>query len=253
MTLNNMLEQNKNIIEIQNASFSYGDEKILENINLNIQKGDYLGIIGPNGGGKTTLIKILLGLLPLSGKIKLFGKDLNDFKDWPRIGYISQKAAQIDPNFPITVDGVVSMGIYAKRGLFHFPNRHDKEKVDLALKEVEMENYRNRLIGDLSGGQQQRVFIARALVGDPEVLVLDEPTVGVDIKTQEQFYRLLKNFNEKYHLTLILISHDLDVIKKETDKLIYINRSVIYQGSPKEFSESQFFTHHRKILHPFHH
>lgn len=246
------LKDQKNILEANNISFSYGEEKVLDNISFNIQRGDYFGIIGPNGGGKTTLLKIMLGLLPAgSGEIKILGKDLKDFKEWLKIGYISQKVTQIDPNFPITVEGVVSMGVYPKKGFGRFLNKHDREKVNLALKEVEMENYRSRLIGELSGGQQQRVFIARALVGNPEILVLDEPTVGVDVRTQEQFYKLLKNLNAKFNLTLVLVSHDLDVITKETNKLVYVNRSVIYHGTPKNFIENEKFTDYKKLT--YHH
>jgi len=244
----------KNIVEIKNVYFSYGEEVILNNINLEVNQGDYLGVIGPNGAGKTTLLKLMLGLIqPSRGEIKLFGEDVKRFKDWPKIGYVSQKATQIDASFPMTVNGVVSMGRYAKKGLFRFLDHGDKEKVNRALKEVEMENYQNRLIGDLSGGQQQRVFLARALAGEPEVIVLDEPTSGVDIKAQEQFYTLLRKLNQEKHLTLILVSHDLDTVEREASELICLNRSVVYCGSPKEFRTHEKFLDFYKMAHPSHH
>ncbi len=243
----------ENIIELKNISFSYGDDAVLNNLSLEVYKGDYLGIIGPNGGGKTTLIKIMLGLLPARGEVRLFGKDIREFKEWSKIGYVSQRATQIDMSFPITVSEVVSMGRYAMKGIFRFLNAEDRKKVVEALREVEMDGYQNRLIGDLSTGQQQRVFIARALAGEPEVIVLDEPTVGVDLKTQEQFYTLLRNLNREKHITLILASHDLDVIEREATGLICINRSVAYCGSVKGFrmheGYSDFYKESIKIHH----
>lgn len=243
----------EDIIELQNISFSYGDDKVLNNLSLEVHKGDYLGVIGPNGGGKTTLIKIMLGLLPAQGEIRLFGKDIRQFKEWSKIGYVSQRATQIDTSFPITVTEVVSMGRYSLKGIFHFLNAEDKKRVVEALREVEMDGYRNRLIGDLSTGQQQRVFVARALVGEPEVLVLDEPTVGIDSKTQEQFYALLRKLNHEKHITLILVSHDLDVIEREATQLLCINRSLVYCGPVKEFrvheNYSDFYKESMKIHH----
>ncbi|HSW97832.1 MAG TPA: metal ABC transporter ATP-binding protein, partial [Candidatus Saccharimonadales bacterium] len=206
------IDHTKNIIELSNISFAYGEESVLTDINLEIHKGDYLGIIGPNGGGKSTLLKIMLGLLtPKTGSVKIFNKDISKFKDWSKIGYVSQKVTHIDENYPMTVEEIVSMGRFAKRGLFRFLTNQDKDAIKEALCQVEMLNYRTRLIGDLSGGQQQRVFIARALASEPEVIVLDEPTVGVDIKTQEQFYALLQKLNKEFDKTLIMVTHELEV------------------------------------------
>ncbi len=230
------IDHTKNIIELKDISFAYGSENVLENINLNIHKGDYLGIIGPNGGGKTTLLKIMLGLLkPAKGIVSLFHKDIRQFKDWARIGYVPQKAVHFDVHFPATVEEVVSMGRYGKKGLFHRLNAEDKGLVQKSLEQVEMSGYKDRLIGDLSGGQQQRVFIARALVTEPEIIFLDEPTVGVDIHTQEEFYTLLKKLNQELNLTLILISHDIDVVTHEVTELACVNKTLVYDNNPKEF------------------
>ena len=183
------------IIELDKVSFAYTTEEVVKDVTLQIHKGDYVGLIGPNGGGKSTLLKLMLGVLkPTKGTVKLFGQDIRHFKDWAKIGYVPQKT-YFDINFPVTVEEVVAMGRYGKRGLFHFPTREDSEKVKQALEQVEMYQFRKRQIGDLSGGQQQRVFIARALVVEPEVIFLDEPTVGVDVKTQQQFYELLRKLN----------------------------------------------------------
>lgn len=230
------VDHTKNIIEVKNVSFSYGKEKILEDISLNIHKGDYLGIVGPNGGGKTTLLKIILGLLPLqSGSITLFDQSRNNFSHWAKIGYVAQKSLNFDAKFPATVFEVVSMGLYGKKGLFKMFNEGDKKKVLEALENVEMKEFKDRLIGDLSGGQQQRVFIARALVGRPEIIFLDEPTVGVDIRAQEQFYSLLHTLNRELQITLVLVSHDVDVVARETTEVMCINQTLVYHGSPKDF------------------
>ncbi len=191
------IDHSKNIVELQNISFSYDGNEILHNVSLNVHLGDYLGIVGPNGGGKTTLLKIMLGLLSnYTGTVKLFGQDIKEFKDWPKIGYVPQKATNFDVNFPATVEEVVAMGRYGKRGLFKFPTRNDKEIINSVIEEVGMSQFKDNLIGNLSGGQQQRVFIARALVSQPEIIILDEPTVGVDQATQKKFDSLLKKLND---------------------------------------------------------
>jgi zinc transport system ATP-binding protein len=235
------IDHTKNIIEIKNISFGYTEEEILKNITLNIHQGDYVGMIGPNGGGKTTLLKIMVGLLkPQKGEVRLFGTPLRKFKQWSKIGYVPQKAINFDIKFPATVEEVVLMGRFAKRGLLRRVTREDKKKVAKVLEQVDMLAFRKRLIGDLSGGQQQRVFIARALVCDPEVIFLDEPTAGIDVKNQEQFYNLLSTLNSKYNLTLILISHDIDVVAHEATELACINQSLVYHGSPKEFIKGDY-------------
>lgn len=233
-----IVDHTKNIIEVKDVSFSTGNRQILENISLNIHLGDYLGIIGPNGAGKTTLLKIMLGLIPpTSGSISLFGTDINKFNNWSKIGYVPQKILNFDPQFPVTAEEVVAMGLFGKKGLFHGLNNKDKKAVETALDHVELTSFRNRRIGDLSGGQQQRVFIARAIVAEPEVIFLDEPTAGVDANAQEQFYELLRRLNQTLNLTLILVSHEIDIVARETTEVACINQSLIYHGSPKEFIE----------------
>lgn len=236
------INHKQNIIELSNVSFAYqNSEDAVKDVSINIHEGDYLGIVGPNGGGKSTLLKLILGILtPAKGKITLFGQDLEKFKDWFKFGYISQQAAHIDSSFPMSVEEIVTMGRYAKLGLFHFPMKKDREKVQKALEQVGMWDFRKRLIGDLSGGQQQRVFIARALAGEPEIIILDEPTVGVDEKTQKQFYTLLQKLNNDFNLTLLLVSHELDMVAHEATEIAYINRDLIYYGFPKAFMESEY-------------
>jgi zinc transport system ATP-binding protein len=230
------------IIELKGVSFAYEKEFVVKDVSLVVHKGDYLGVIGPNGGGKSTLLKLILGLLtPTRGEVFLFGKSINQFKDRPKFGYISQVVAHTDPHFPMTVKEVVAMGRYPRLGLVHFPTKEDKSKVQKALEQVEMWEFRDRLIGDLSGGEKQRVFIARALAGEPEVIVLDEPTAGVDVKTQKQFYELLQKLNKELSLTLILVSHELDVVEKEATEIAYINGCLVYYGAADQFVHGEYF------------
>lgn len=229
------------IIELDRICFSYAREEVVKDVSIHIHKGDYVGIIGPNGGGKTTLLKLMLGILrPSSGKIKFFGSDIKDFKEWPKIGYVPQKSYK-EMSFPVNVEEMVAMGRFGKMGLFHFPTKEDKEKTHKALDQVDMLGFKNRQISDLSGGQQQRVIIARALASEPEVIFLDEPTVGVDVKTQKQFYSLLRDLNKELDLTLVLVSHELDVVAHEATELGYINRTMVYYGDPEEFLKGAYF------------
>ncbi len=219
------VDHTKNIIEIKNVSFSYGDHEVLNNINLNVHRGDYLGIIGPNGGGKTTLIKLILGLLkPSNGEVLIFGEPVNKLKNKKRIGYVAQKVTNFDPTFPITAAAVVGLG-----------GGNNSANIKWALEKVEMSEFANRLIGELSGGQQQRIFIARALAQKPEIIFLDEPTTGIDANSQKEFLDFLKKLNRELDITLILISHDINLITEEATEIAYINKTLTYFDNPKEF------------------
>lgn len=234
------IDHTKNIIEVKNVSFSYDNDIILDKISFNVHQGDYLGIVGPNGGGKTTLLKIMLGLLrPSTGVVTIFGSDIQHFNTWSKIGYVPQKAVHFDSNFPATVYEVVSMGRYGRIGLFHSLNSTDKDIIDESLRQVDMYEYKNRIIGDLSGGQQQRVFIARALVSEPEIIFLDEPTVGVDVNTQESFYKLLKKLNQTLSLTLILVSHDIDMVAHESTEIACVNKTLNYDSCPVDLLKTE--------------
>lgn len=219
-------------IELDNVSFSYGDNSVLENLSFTVRKGEYLGIIGPNGGGKTTLLKIILGLLePTSGVIKLFDKDHHDFKEKFRVGYVPQRATQADKGFPATVFEVVKSGRVARRGFFKKFTAADLAAVERSLELAGVSRYRDTLIGNLSGGERQRVFIARALAGEPDVLILDEPTVGVDIGAQKTFYDFLASLNRDQHLTIIFVSHDVDVVSRETTTILCLNHNLVCHGA----------------------
>jgi zinc transport system ATP-binding protein len=243
-------------IKVENVSFAYGNELILEDINFEVLRGDYLGIIGPNGGGKTTLLKIMLGLLkPTTGRVKVFGQDVYRLKgERPHIGYVPQRSSQLDTNFPATVWEIVSSGRTARAGLFNALDKKDHEAIERALQITGMDKYRDTLINSLSGGERQRAFIARALAGEPQIIMLDEPTVGVDISSQEQFYTFLADLNHKYGLTVILVSHDIDVVNNEVHTLLCVNRKVICYGPAKDLMNENYFEklYGKKINFTFH-
>lgn len=223
------------VIELKEVSFCYGPRSVVELVSLKVEKGDFLAIMGPNGSGKTTLVKLALGLLkPLTGSISLFGTDLNEFKQWHRVGYVSQKATGFDARFPATVEEVVAAGRFGRLGPGHRPGREDRRAVEEALELVEMKERKGSLIGNLSGGQQQRVFIARALAARPELLVLDEPVVGLDSRALDTFYALLGRLNKELGITLVTVSHDTGAVGRQVNKVACINRTLVFHGSPDE-------------------
>jgi zinc transport system ATP-binding protein len=217
---------NQTIIETHNLNFSYNGQPVIRDVNLKIQSGDFMAMIGPNGGGKTTLLKLMLGLLKAdSGSIRIFGKPPKEVSY--RIGYVPQDI-HTSQNFPISSSDVVLMGkLKPGRGW----SRHAKEdRMDAlqALERVGIGKYGNRRIGELSVGQKQRVFIARALVTDPDILFLDEPTASIDTKGQNEFYAILKELNPK--ITIIVVSHDLMVISKYVKSVACVNQRLHYHG-----------------------
>lgn len=246
--------KNETIINVDHLSFYYQDEKVLDDISFTINRGDFLGLVGPNGSGKSTLIKCLLGLLqPDKGAISLFGENIENFKQWHKIGYVSQKANSFNTGFPATVFEVVSTGLVSKKGLFNRLNKMDKQQIHQAISAVGMDEFVNRNIGALSGGQQQRVFIARALVSDPEVLILDEPTVGVDTRNVQNFYSMLETLNKEKNISLLLVTHDIGTITDKVSHVACLNRHLHFHGNTDEFSAQQdklshFYGHHVHIL-----
>ncbi|MBM7693321.1 zinc transport system ATP-binding protein [Peribacillus deserti] len=231
------MKNSEPIIKVDHLFYRYEKENVLEDISIEVPKGAFLGIVGPNGSGKSTLLKHLLGLLKIQqGKIQLFGTEIRSFKDWDRIGFVSQKANSFNTGFPATVYEVVLSGLTRKIGLFRFGSREDRKKVDHILESVGMLDFKNRNIGELSGGQQQRVFIARALVSEPDLLILDEPTVGVDAQNVNQFYDMLENLNKELHITLVLVTHDIGVISDKVTHVACLNKNLHFHGSTFEFN-----------------
>jgi zinc transport system ATP-binding protein len=244
------------ILELEGVSFSYGTQPTVKNATFSLEKGDFLGIIGPNGAGKTTLVKMVLGLLrPDSGSIKLFGEDISRFHSWPRIGYVPQKATNFDQNFPATVFEVASMGRFQRAGMMRRLSARDYKAIENALDVVGMLGLRDKRIGELSGGQQQRVFIARALAGEPELLLLDEPTVGVDAEAQHNFYALLRKLRKEYGIAIVLVSHDVGMVTRHVNKLACVNITVDFHDVSKGIKKSDLVCTYHEGMHmvPHHH
>ena len=222
-------------VELEGVDASYGEVRVLEHIDLTVEPGDFLGIIGPNGSGKTTLVRLMLGLRePDRGAVRLFGHAPATFRQWGRLGYVPQRAT-LDPALPVTVREVVATGLVAGRGLFGRTGARERRRVDDVLAQAGMQAHGEARIGALSIGQQQRVLIARALVSNPELLILDEPTGGVDPEAQTSFYALLRHLNRERDVTLVLVSHDIGVVAKEVTKLACLNRRLIFHGRPADF------------------
>jgi zinc transport system ATP-binding protein len=223
------------IFDLKNLNFDVNGQTILSNISLEIFSGQYIAVIGPNGGGKTTLIRMLLGLeKPTSGEIRIFGKKLKNFKEWHKIGYVPQRASHVDSSFPATVLDIVKMGRTAQRKLFSTFNQEDKDLVHDAMLKMDILDLADKMIGTLSGGQRQRVMIARALSSKPEILILDEPNTGVDIVSQKKFYALLKKLNKEDNITIVFITHDIGVIADDIARLFTINQKAIICNNPKQ-------------------
>jgi zinc transport system ATP-binding protein len=236
-----MPEKKDVIIEAANVGYGYRPgESLLSAVSFSVERGDFFGIIGTNGSGKTTLLKIILGLLrPSSGEVRLFGEDPARLSARGRIGYVSQDALRFDRNFPTTALEAVLMGRIARAGLLKRITAADRKKALFALKEVGLAGYGGRRVGDMSGGEQQRVMIARALAGDPELMILDEPTLGVDVNAEAEFYSLLKHLNIDHKMTLVVVTHDIDIIGHQVNKLMCLHCSIATHGAPKEFLEGE--------------
>jgi zinc transport system ATP-binding protein len=215
------------VVRLDNAWVRYDGMVVLEDISLVVEQGDFLGIIGPNGGGKTTLLKVILGLVKLAqGRVSVLGQPPE--KNHRHIGYIPQYNL-FDRNFPISVRDTVLMGCNGTTGLLKRYSREDKKRTQEALETVGMLSHQDHQIGKLSGGEQQRVFIARALVSQPKLLLLDEPAASVDSAMQTGFYELLVKL--KKEMTIIMVSHDISAVSIYVDKIACLNRQLFYHGS----------------------
>lgn len=247
------------IVSINNLTFGYDKKLVLDDINLDIYKGDYLGIVGPNGSAKSTLIKLLLGLLKANkGEIRLFGRAIEKFNDWGKIGYVSQKATAFNTSFPATVEEVIAANLFPKIGLFKNIKKSHLERVDEVLDIVGILEFKDRLIGNLSGGQQQKVFIARTLVSQPQVIFLDEPTVGIDLDSQKEFYELLEKLNKEMGITIVMISHDIGAITEKVSRVACMGdtKLVVHNSCCNvPFNEvlSKFYGEKMKLLIHHHH
>ena len=218
------------MVSISNLNLKNGSDIILDNVSFKIKKGDFLGIIGPNGAGKTTLFKCMLGLNKnFSGTIRIFNKDVKkEYKKiYKKIGYIPQ-SNNFDPQFPATVKEIIKLGTIEKKKL-------SKDTLKEIVEFTGIEEYLDKRIGNLSGGQQQRVMITKALINEPELLILDEPGTAIDINILKLFYKLLIKLNQEKKITIIWSSHDLDAVNLLSNKVACIYKKLLFHGGSKEF------------------
>lgn len=228
ITLSSMIEADK-------LTFGYTAEPILYDVGFLVHKGDFAAIIGSNGTGKSTLLKLLLGeLIPKNGSIRLLDEDIRHFKRWSEIGYVPQNAVQTTAGFPATAEEIVSANLYAQIGLLRPITKRHMEQARQALALVGMQDYAKSMIGNLSGGQQQRVMLARVLVNSPKLMLLDEPTTGVDASAAQSLYELLAKLNRETGLTIVMVTHDI------IHAAGYVSRTLcLEQGSVVELDRGQ--------------
>ncbi len=215
------------VLEVKNLTVELNNLTILEDVSFQVERGDILGIVGPNGGGKTTLLRAILGLVPIKkGEIRLFGVERSRFHDYQKIAFVAQNATQFDPIFPATVKEIVSLGCLSRSKMGKPLTREDHHRVQEAIELVDLKGLENRRISDLSGGQRQRVLIARAMVKEPELLILDEAATGLDIQIHEKFLQMLKKIHQESGITILLVSHDLSAVFCQANKVACINKKL---------------------------
>ena len=215
------------VLEVNNVDVYRSGERVIENASFSISKGDYVGVVGPNGGGKTTLLSAILNFLPYTnGSIRLFGTDIAKFSSWEKIAYISQHATNFESQFPLTVRELVSLGCIRKGNVGRRFRREDWAAVDDSIDFMGLRDVAGKRIGQLSGGQKQRVFVAKALARKPELIFLDEPIVGVDSDAQERFFKKLSDLNTERQTTILLVTHDLASVFCRMSKILCVNKKV---------------------------
>jgi len=236
------LEAAKPIVELHDISVKYSNGVLaLDRITLEVYERDLVSLIGPNGSGKSTLLNVILGLVkPTSGSVKLFGNPLSS-KNLRYVGFVPQKAQVQDANSPFTVFETVALGRIPRAGILHRLSALDRQKIEEMLKLFEIYGLRERKMGQLSGGQSQRAFIAKAVVAEPKLLLLDEPTSGVDVTARSEFYNILERLNKQMGITIILASHDVGAVTKISNRVVCINTSLFFCGLNFEFSPSTVF------------
>lgn len=210
-----------NVIEVENLNVDLAGQNIIRNISLKISEGEIAAIIGPNGAGKTTFLKALLGMVVYTGKVTILGHRVKNVLD--QIGYVPQHF-MFDKTFPLTITEFLNLSV----------DRTKKFRIDEVLRDVEMNRQRNKLLGNLSGGQMQRVLIARALLNQPRILFLDEPTTGVDLEGEKSFYEIVEQQNREKQVTVVLISHEINMVYKYATQVVCLNRDLVCNGIPKE-------------------
>lgn len=232
----------ENIIEVRDLGFDYGEGWVFHKLDLDIPRGDFVAVIGANGAGKSTLMKMLAHAMPPTrGSIAYYGQPIEKFTQWEKVGYVPQNPAKMQRGFPISVEEVVALG-FLKPGSFTLRfSSAQKKALEQTLADFRLTDLRHRKIGELSGGQQQRVFLARAMVKKPEILLLDEPATGIDTGSKVALYEMLKEINAKQGVTIIMISHDLELAAEAAKSALCINHGICFRGDVHEALQ-----HHHK-------
>jgi zinc transport system ATP-binding protein len=240
------------IIEIDHVDYAYEDKLVLSDIQFTVEERDFVGLVGTNGAGKTTLLKLIVGLLkPLSGEVQLFGEQVGKFREWDKIGYVPQKN-QFNPLFPATVEEIVMTGLFSNKTIHRRVTREQQQKCHDALEALGVQNLLRNRIGQLSGGQQQRVFLARALINNPALLILDEPTVGIDTQTQNEFFHLIRHMHEHHNITFLMVTHDLQMVQTHIGKQPAVSREALHfyvkKADPAHACSQHDLTHSLKTM-----
>ena len=215
-------------IEIKNLKFGYNENLILKGVNLDLDQGDFAVISGENGSGKSTLIKLILGELKKDhGSIKLFGIDMEDFKNFDKIGYVPQVNEAIKVAFPVSAREYVGLNLYKEFSIFNTITKKSKSKIENTFSTLKIKDLIDRPVNTLSGGQAQRVMIARAMVNNPDILILDEPTVGIDQKSKEDFLDLIVHLNTHHGISILMITHEMEILGDYVDKVFKLKDGLI--------------------------
>lgn len=221
----------ENIITARGLGFDYGDGWVFHNLDLDVPQGDFVAVIGANGAGKSTLMKMLAHVLqPTAGEIYYYGQPVDSFGEWQKIGYVPQNPAKMRRDFPISVEEVVALGLLSPRRLLRRFGQEERLALANALAAFDLQALRKRRIGELSGGQQQRVFLARAMVKNPEVLLLDEPATGIDTAAKAELYGMLRRINREQGVTVVMISHDLELAAEAAKSALCIDHGICFRG-----------------------
>ncbi|MCQ2381165.1 MAG: metal ABC transporter ATP-binding protein [Acidaminococcaceae bacterium] len=219
------------IISLKNLSFDYGDGWVFHKLNIDIEEGDFVAVIGANGAGKSTLLKMLAHLVkPTEGTIEYYGTDITQFKDWGKIGYVPQGFGKSMQDFPISVEEVIATGLLKPQKTFQRHNEEDRKEIEKVVKFFHLQDFGKRRMGELSGGQQQKVFLARAMVKQPRILLLDEPATAIDTHAKEELYAYLQQINQEAGVTIVMVSHDLELAAASAKSALCLDHGVCFWG-----------------------
>lgn len=233
------------LMEVSDLGFQYAREPLFTGVNFCVQEGDFVALTGPNGAGKSTLLKLLLGeLMPQKGTIKLFGQDIRQFRQWPRLGYMPQNGVASGANFPATASEVVQANLFSQIGLMRMAKKAHREMVQTALAQVGMAGYGKRAFSQLSGGQQQRVLLARVLVNDPAIMILDEPTTGIDANGVQDLLNLLDGLNRNHKATILMVTHDMARASAYATRTLCLEEGSLMELTKSQIRQELVYKHH---------